>query len=117
MAEEKKTTGVRIKAGVLPEVREIRRPDFTKKAADIEKAEAERVLTQGDPVEESARASAEGEEELDASAVTNEPRWYVAHTYSGYENKVMANLLKTIENRHLEDQIFEVKIPMQDIVR
>ena len=116
MAEEKKTTGVRIKAGVLPEVREIRRPDFTKKAADIEKAEAERVLTQGDLVEESARASAEGEEELDASAVTNEPRWYVAHTYSCYENKVMANLLKTIENRHLEDQIFEVKIPMQDIV-
>ena len=115
MAEEKKVTGVRIKAGVLPEVREIRRPDFTKKAADIEKAEAERVLTQGDPVEETASA-ASGEDELDESAVTTEPRWYVAHTYSGYENKVMANLLKTIENRHLEDQIFEVRIPMQDIV-
>ena len=75
MAEEKKTTGVRIKAGVLPEVREIRRPDFTKKAADIEKAEAERVLTQGDPVEETVQASGEGGDELDESAVTTEPRW------------------------------------------
>ena len=33
-----------------------------------------------------------------------EANWYVAHTYSGYENKVKANIEKTIENRHLEDQ-------------
>ena len=40
----------------------------------------------------------------------------VAHTYSGYENKVKANLDKTIENRHLEDQILEVRVPLQDVV-
>ena len=34
-----------------------------------------------------------------------EAHWYVVHTYSGYENKVKANIDKTIENRHLEDQI------------
>ena len=34
-----------------------------------------------------------------------EAKWYVVHTYSGYENKVKANIDKTIENRHLEDQI------------
>ena len=45
-----------------------------------------------------------------------EANWYVAHTYSGYENKVKANIEKTIENRHLEDQILEVRIPMQDVV-
>ena len=39
----------------------------------------------------------------------------VAHTYSGYENKVKANIEKTIENRHLEDQILEVRVPMQDV--
>ena len=39
-----------------------------------------------------------------------EAHWYVVHTYSGYENKVKANIDKTIENRHLEDQILEVKI-------
>ena len=42
--------------------------------------------------------------------------WYVVHTYSGYENKVKANIEKTIENRHLEDQILEVRVPMQDVV-
>ena len=35
-------------------------------------------------------------------------KWYVVHTYSGYENKVKANIDKAIENRHLEDQILEV---------
>lgn len=42
--------------------------------------------------------------------------WYVVHTYSGYENKVKANIDKTIENRHLEEQILEVRVPMQDVV-
>ena len=46
----------------------------------------------------------------------SETNWYVVHTYSGYENKVKANIDKTIENRHLEDQILEVRVPMQDVV-
>ena len=46
----------------------------------------------------------------------SEASWYVVHTYSGYENKVKANNEKTIENRHLEDQILEVRVPMQDVV-
>ena len=45
-----------------------------------------------------------------------ETNWYVVHTYSGYENKVKANIDKTIENRHLEDQILEVRVPMQEVV-
>ena len=45
-----------------------------------------------------------------------EANWYVVHTYSGYENKVKANIEKTIENRHLEDEILEVRVPMQDVV-
>lgn len=120
MAENNSKQGsVRVKAGVLPGVREIKRPDFTKKAADIEKAEAERVLTQGDQttaknIEEAMESS--DADELDASAITTEPHWYVAHTYSGYENKVMSYLLTTIQNRHLEDSIFEVRIPTQDVV-
>ena len=46
----------------------------------------------------------------------SEAHWYVVHTYSGYENKVKANIDKTIENRHLEDQILEVRVPMQEVV-
>ena len=40
-------------------------------------------------------------------------RWYVAHTYAGYENKVKASLEKIIENRGLEDRIFDIKIPVE----
>ena len=45
-----------------------------------------------------------------------ETNWYVAHTYSGYENKVKANIEKTIENRKLQDQILEVRIPMEEAI-
>ncbi|MBR6768777.1 MAG: transcription termination/antitermination factor NusG [Clostridia bacterium] len=38
-------------------------------------------------------------------------RWYVAHTYSGYENKVKTNLEKIVENRGLQDKIFDIQIP------
>jgi transcriptional antiterminator NusG len=48
--------------------------------------------------------------------MSEEARWYVVHTYSGYENKVKANIEKTIENRHLEEQILEVRVPLQDVV-
>ena len=44
------------------------------------------------------------------------PLWYVVHTYSGYENKVMANLEKIIENRGMQEQILEVSVPTQNVV-
>ena len=46
----------------------------------------------------------------------DEAKWYVAHTYSGYENKVKANIEKTVENRNLQDQIFEVLVPLETVV-
>jgi transcriptional antiterminator NusG len=45
-----------------------------------------------------------------------EAKWYVVHTYSGYENKVKANIEKTIENRKLQDQILEVSVPLEDVI-
>ena len=45
-----------------------------------------------------------------------EPQWYVVHTYSGYENKVKANLEKSVENNGMQDLIFEVKIPIEEAV-
>ena len=45
----------------------------------------------------------------------SEAKWYVVHTYSGYENKVKVDIEKTIENRHLEDQILEVRVPLQQV--
>ena len=46
----------------------------------------------------------------------SEAKWYVAHTYSGYENKVKVDLEKTIENRNLQDKILEVAVPVQSTV-
>ena len=42
------------------------------------------------------------------------PRWYVVHTYSGYENKVKTDLEKTVKNRELEDFFFEIIVPMEE---
>ena len=41
-------------------------------------------------------------------------RWYVVHTYSGYENKVKTDLEKTIKNRELEDFFFDIIVPMEE---
>ena len=98
------------------------------------------------PVEEAAEDSIEESEEkapVEAAAVTvevaadEEPEasdetpipipppaspydlpgdWYVIHSYSGYENKVKANLETRIQSMHMEDRIFEVHIPMEDVV-
>ena len=46
----------------------------------------------------------------------SEAKWYVVHTYSGYENKVKANIEKTIENRNLQEQILEVSVPLETVV-
>lgn len=43
-----------------------------------------------------------------------QPKWYVVHTYSGYENKVKTDLEKTIKNRELEDFFFEIIVPMEE---
>ena len=45
-----------------------------------------------------------------------EANWYVVHTYSGYENKVKANLEKSVENRGMQDVILEVKVPMEESI-
>lgn len=47
--------------------------------------------------------------------MTEEARWYVVHTYSGYENKVKVDIEKTVGNRHLEDQVLEVSVPMLEV--
>lgn len=44
-----------------------------------------------------------------------EAKWYVAHTFSGYENKVASNILTVVENRNLHDLIYEVAIPTETV--
>ncbi len=68
------------------------------------------------------------EEELDEDETADEEpvyvpspydrpgRWYVVHTYSGYENKVSSNLKSVVASRGMEDRVHEVVIPMEDVV-
>ena len=43
-------------------------------------------------------------------------RWYVVHTYSGYENKVKATIEKSVENRNLQDLVLDIQVPMEEVV-
>lgn len=43
-------------------------------------------------------------------------KWYVIHTYSGYENKVASNLMTTAENRNMQDLIHEIRIPTETVI-
>ncbi len=45
-----------------------------------------------------------------------EAKWYVAHTFSGYENKVASNIQTVVENRNLHDLIQEVSVPTETVV-
>ena len=47
--------------------------------------------------------------------MADEAKWYVVHTYSGYENKVASNLEKTVENRQLQELIQEIRVPTEQV--
>jgi transcriptional antiterminator NusG len=58
----------------------------------------------------------EDEEPLPVESPYDRPgRWYVVHTYSGYENKVRSNMGNVVASRGIEDRVFEVVIPMEDV--
>jgi transcriptional antiterminator NusG len=46
---------------------------------------------------------------------TEQAKWYVVHTYSGYETKVKESIENTVKNRHLQEQILEVRVPLQEV--
>jgi len=80
--------------------------DATEAASDAEGTE------EGDEDED-----AEAEEDAYVQSPYDRPgRWYVVHTYSGYENKVRSNLSNVVASRNMEDRVFEVVIPMEDVV-
>ena len=70
------------------------------------------------PVEETAAAAEQGSADPASGEEKKDERfsWYVVHTYSGYEDKVKSYIENTIVNRHLENKIIEVRVPVQDVV-
>ncbi len=53
---------------------------------------------------------------LSEENISENAKWYVVHTYSGYENKVKANLEKLVENRGMQDYIVDIVVPMEEQV-
>jgi transcriptional antiterminator NusG len=81
----------------------------------------EAPLTEEAPLaEEAPQLEAEPGAELEAEAAPAKPKdnrnWFVVHTYSGYENKVKANLERRIHSMGMQDKIFRVLVPMEDEV-
>ena len=81
---------------------------------DNEKLEINRLEDQ--QVESEMASSEESKRLFIKQEKTDKPYWYVVYTYSGYENKVMTNLLKTVENNGLQDVIYDVKVPMEETI-
>ena len=96
-------------------VPEAEAPQAEAEAPQAEAAEA----PASEPVAEVATAEEEGAlDEYEASIPPNERPgdWFVVHTYAGYENRVKANLQSRISSMNVEDRIFEVVIPMEDVM-
>jgi transcriptional antiterminator NusG len=75
----------------------------------------EQAPSEPEAATEDAEAESE-EEELPLPALVGPGDWYVVHTYAGYENKVKANLHSRIGSMQMEDKIFDVVIPMEDVM-
>ena len=94
----------------------------TDEAGDAEQADdaaggevaSDEVVSEDELLDESAAAAQDVPDEDDPW--TRPGSWYVVHTQSGYEKKVTANLHARIQSMNMEDQIFEVVIPMEDVV-
>jgi transcription termination/antitermination protein NusG len=81
--------------------------------------EATEVTEATDLIESPEAAETAGEEPFEEAYVPPVERpgdWFVVHTYAGYENKVKANLLTRIHSMNVEDRVFEVVIPMEDVM-
>lgn len=131
--EEKKERKAVAKKLITPNMQEWLpvSPHMPEKAHEAEETVGEAAADELPVIEEPVIEELVAEEPVIEEPVEEEPHsrvalsdnksglgmgWYVVHTYSGYENKVKANIEKAIENRHLENEILEVRVPLQDVM-
>lgn len=85
---------------------------MTKKEKSMEEQLNEDKALEAQEAEEQAKADAEKEK-----AKKSQKRWYIVHTYSGYENKVKVNLEKRIEYMNMADKIFRIEVPQKTVTQ
>jgi transcription termination/antitermination protein NusG len=114
--EHEMTDAVDAPIDEIVDVAETEAPETEAPAADESEGEAI-VIDAADLVAESAEAAAESAEAAPEDDPWTRPgAWYVVHTQSGYEKKVTANLHARIQSMNMEDRIYEVVIPMEEVV-
>ena len=91
-------------------------PEEASAEAPPEEAPSEPEAASPEPEAQTEDAETEEEEEVALPALVGPGDWYVVHTYAGYENKVKANLHSRIGSMQMEDKIFDVVIPMEDVM-
>lgn len=90
--------------------------------ADADAADADEADTDTDEADADALATAAAKADVDpadefkAKLRRQEGDWYVIHSYAGYENRVKANLETRIQTLDMEDYIFEIQVPMEEVV-
>lgn len=96
---------------------ELDRTDAESADADVDTTDDEAPADDVEVITEAeAITPADEEPEIDDDPWTRPGQWYVVHTQSGYEKKVTANLHARIQSMNMEDQIYEVVVPMEDVV-
>ena len=85
---------------------------MTKKEKTMEEQLKEDLMAERAEAEAQETATAEAKE-----AKKNQKRWYIVHTYSGYENKVKVNLEKRIEYMNMGDKIFRIEVPQKTVTQ
>lgn len=125
MGEKKERT-----AAGKPAAKAVAKKLITPMAEEWQPVSSQASSAAAEQAQEAVAAETQLPADSDAPAIDEEPHsrvalsdnksgmgmgWYVVHTYSGYENKVKANIEKAIENRHLENEILEVRVPLQDV--
>src|SRR5579862_8212021 len=100
----------------MPEDTEVEEPITDAPAARAGKAKRREPEAAAAPEAEVAGAEADEASHPPDSPYDRAGRWYVVHTYAGYENKVKSNLESRISSMNMEDRIYEVVIPMEEVV-
>jgi len=93
--------------------------DASAELVDVVEVDLEVEVVEVDEVDEPESGAEPGEEAeapREPSPFDRPGDWYVVHTYAGYENKVKSNLQNRIRSMHVEERIFEVVIPMEDVI-
>jgi len=122
-AEPEEPEGPEEPAAETAETAETAEPTEVPAAETVEDTplpDAERVVAEAEAIAEAAAEAPPAEEEVIETTVKDPFKgpgdWYVVHTYAGYENKVKTNLESRIHTMQMEDKIFDVHIPMEDVM-